>query len=189
MSSKNSRADILKAMGIRQWHLRNRNDVGSSQDPIVAKFIAPTIDIPQEVERNPSLWVIVGETLSGSGDDFCEPFSGPLGHFLDQMLFSIGLTRSSVYLCHMNERGPVFSLDSLQKPKLIISMGLTAARGLLDIADDISIANLRGKVHIPEQISVPVVVTYHPRYLLQTPNDKRKSWKDLQLARQVYCEA
>jgi DNA polymerase len=71
---------------------------------------------------------------------------------------------------------------ALIQPKLIIAMGRFAAQTLL--SSDATIASLRGKVYRYE--GVPLIVTYHPAYLLRTPADKRKAWEDLKFARATY---
>ncbi len=253
MTSAASRSEILKAMGIRQWHLRDRAGIDSAEEPPAAELDLAVIEepvvaaVPEPViptTRSPRLpatadawaelrmqvsacnkcdlhslrtqtvfgsgdtnsdWMVVGEAPSGPDDASGEPFSDQAGRLLDEMLAATGLSRSAVYLthavkCHAAEERPPQAIEvsscgthlaaqiEMQQPKLILALGLTAARELLGITDDVSLASLRGQVHVHSASSVPVVVSYHPRYLLRKPTDKRKAWEDLQLARQLVSD-
>lgn len=153
-------------------------------------------------------WMIVGEAPGAEEDARGEPFVGQAGRLLDSMLAAIGLARDAqqaaqaVYIANVlkcrppGNRNPepaeVAQCDPFLKrqvelvnPRLILVMGRFAAQSLL--GTEASIASLRGRVH---QIEVagrkrPVVVTYHPAYLLRNLADKSKSWADLCLARRV----
>ena len=74
---------------------------------------------------------------------------------------------------------------ALLKPKIILAVGRIAAQNLL--ATDAPLARLRGKLHSFGEANTPLVVTYHPAYLLRTPSDKRKAWEDLKFARADLC--
>jgi DNA polymerase len=74
----------------------------------------------------------------------------------------------------------------LIRPVLVLAVGRIAAQNLLGVAS--SLGNLRGRVHRFGELNTPVVVTYHPAYLLRTPGDKRKAWEDLKFARSVFRE-
>ncbi|HQR72022.1 MAG TPA: uracil-DNA glycosylase [Burkholderiaceae bacterium] len=152
-------------------------------------------------------WMLVGEAPGAEEDARGEPFVGQAGRLLDNMLAAIGLARSgatgqSVFIANVlkcrppGNRNPepneVAQCDPFLKrqielvaPKLVLVMGRFAAQSLL--GTDASIASLRGRVHRIEVAgrSVPVVVTYHPAYLLRNLGDKAKSWADLCLAREV----
>ena len=154
-------------------------------------------------------WMIVGEAPGAEEDARGEPFVGQAGRLLDNMLASIGMSRQAataseaVYIANVlkcrppNNRNPepqeVASCEpflqrqlELVAPKVIMVMGRFAAQSLL--ATDASIASLRGKVHGIDVAGrrVPVIVTYHPAYLLRNLADKSKSWADLCLARDTY---
>lgn len=138
-------------------------------------------------------WLFVGEGPGAREDAIGEPFVGQAGKLLDQMLAAIGLKRDhQVYIANIvkcrppNNRNP--SLNEahqcepyltkqieLIKPKLIIALGKVAAQNLLDCED--SISSLRGKVH--DYSGIPLIVTYHPAYLLRALPEKAKAWKDL----------
>ena len=156
-------------------------------------------------------WMLVGEAPGAEEDARGEPFVGQAGRLLDNMLASIGLTREgetaqSVFIANVlkcrppNNRNPEPSEVAqcepylrrqleLVSPRLVLVMGRFAAQALL--GTDASIASLRGQVHHIEVGSrrVPVVVTYHPAYLLRNLGDKAKSWADLCFAREVHARA
>lgn len=154
-------------------------------------------------------WVLVGEAPGEQEDLQGEPFVGPAGKLLDQMLAAIGLSR------HKPDGGGVYILNTIKcrppgnrnpspeelvacaphlkrqlellSPKVIVAMGRFAAQSLLATTtpdvDKQPLGRLRGQVH--RHGSVPVVVTYHPAYLLRNLPDKAKAWEDLVLATQV----
>ena len=144
-------------------------------------------------------WLLVGEAPGAEEDARGEPFVGQAGRLLDNMLAAIGLNRSrNVYICNVlkcrppGNRNPgpfevaqcsphlLRQLELIQ-PKLIVAMGRFAAQTLLDT--DATIASLRGKLH--RYRGVPLVVTYHPAYLLRNLPDKAKAWEDLCFARRT----
>jgi uracil-DNA glycosylase len=144
-------------------------------------------------------WLLVGEAPGAEEDRLGDPFVGQAGRLLDNMLAAIGLDRrTNVYIANVlkcrppgnrnPEPGEVakctpFLLKQIEliQPKLIIAMGRFAAQTLL--ASDASIASLRGRVH--RYAGVPLVVTYHPAYLLRNLPDKAKAWEDLVFARRT----
>jgi DNA polymerase len=141
-------------------------------------------------------WMLVGEAPGADEDRLGEPFVGQAGKLLDSMLASIGLARGTdVYIANVlkcrppGNRNPqpdevaqcspyLLRQIGLIEPKLIVAMGRFAAQTLLNT--DASIASLRGRVH--RYAGVPLVVTYHPAYLLRTLPDKAKAWVDLRFA-------
>jgi DNA polymerase len=144
-------------------------------------------------------WLLVGEAPGAEEDRIGEPFVGQAGRLLDHMLFSIGLSRSkNVYIANVikcrppGNRNPepdevatcapyLLRQIALIQPRLILAMGRFAAQTLLNT--DATIASLRGKVH--SYAGVPLVVTYHPAYLLRTLPDKAKAWADLVFAKKT----
>lgn len=141
-------------------------------------------------------WLLIGEA-PGVEEDACgEPFVGQAGLLLDNMIAAIGLARGkNVYLSNILKCSPPGNRNpdpgevaqcrpylsrqlALIRPKLILAMGRFATQALL--GTDANIVSLRGRVHTYE--GVPVIVTYHPTYLLRTPADKFKAWEDLCLA-------
>ena len=144
-------------------------------------------------------WMFVGEGPGAEEDAKGEPFVGQAGRLLDNMLPAIGLTRGKgVFIANCvkcrppgnrnPEPGEVLACEpylhrqiELIRPKLIIALGKVAAANLL--ATDASVASMRGKVH--RYRGTPLIVTYHPAYLLRNLPDKAKAWEDLCFAVRV----
>jgi uracil-DNA glycosylase len=147
-------------------------------------------------------WLLVGEAPGTEEDKYGEPFVGPAGKLLDNMLAAIQLKRGeNVYIanvlkCHPSEnRDPhgeeVAQCDpylkrqiELIKPKLIIALGKFAAQSILH--SDATVTSMRGKLH--DYCGIPVIVTYHPAYLLRNLADKAKAWEDLCLAKSTMAK-
>lgn len=147
-------------------------------------------------------WMLIGEAPGENEDKQGEPFVGQAGKLLDSMLRSVGLSREKgVFIANVLKCRPPGNRDpepdevamcdpylkrqiALVKPRIIVVLGRVAAQNLLQTQTPVS--KLRGKVHEVE--GVPVVVTYHPAYLLRTLTDKARAWEDLCLARKVYAE-
>ena len=147
-------------------------------------------------------WLVVGEAPGAEEDRRGEPFVGRAGHLLDAMLRAIGLNRSNnVYIANVLKSRPPGNRDpkpeevaaclpflmrqiELMKPRVMLAVGRIAAQNLL--ATDVPLGRLRGKVHHFGELNTPLIVTYHPAYLLRTPSDKRKAWEDLKFARSVF---
>ncbi len=145
-------------------------------------------------------WLIVGEAPGADEDAQGEPFVGQAGRLLNAMLTAIGLQRGqNVYITNVLKSRPpgnrnpepdevaaclpyLLKQIELLQPKIILALGGFAAHSLLNTQE--SIAQLRGRIH-PFQ-GVPLIVTYHPAYLLRTPGDKALAWEDLCLARTSY---
>ena len=147
-------------------------------------------------------WLFVGEGPGADEDEQGEPFVGQAGKLLDSMLAAAGLARGrDTYIANVvkcrppGNRTPTLDeaaacaafLDrqiDLVDPKVIVALGKTAATRVLG-AEPASLGSLRGKVH--QYRGRPVVVTYHPAYLLRNLPDKSKAWEDLLLARRVFA--
>lgn len=144
--------------------------------------------------------MIVGEAPGRDEDLQGEPFVGRAGHLLDAMLQAIGLQRDQVYIANVlkcrppNNRDPqapevaacsayLWRQVQLIQPTVLVALGRHAAHSLLETSE--SLARLRGRAHSLRDFDLPVVVTYHPAYLLRTPVDKRKAWDDLRFVRQL----
>ncbi|MFH1602767.1 MAG: uracil-DNA glycosylase [Pseudomonadota bacterium] len=144
-------------------------------------------------------WLLVGEAPGAEEDARGEPFVGQAGRLLDSMLAGIDLKRGEdVYIANVlkcrppGNRNPeplemaqcaphLMRQVELIQPKLILAMGRFACHALLDT--DASIASLRGRLHRYQ--GVPLIVTYHPAYLLRSLPDKAKAWEDLCFARRT----
>jgi len=158
-----------------------------------------------------SEWMLIGEAPGAEEDLRGEPFVGQAGRLLDAILAAAGLSRtgsgqSAVYIANVlkcrppGNRNPepeevarcepfLWRQIGLLKPRIVLVMGRFAAQSLL--GTDASIASLRGRAHSFEAggVRVPVIVTYHPAYLLRNLADKAKVWADLCLAREVFAQA
>jgi DNA polymerase len=142
--------------------------------------------------------MFIGEAPGADEDAQGEPFVGRAGKLLNDMLYAIDLKRESVYItnvikcrppdnrnphlheiasCHIKLRYQI----ALVKPKLIVAVGRVAAHHLL--SSELAIGKLRGQRF--EYKNIPLIVTYHPAYLLRYPREKSKSWQDLQFIRQT----
>jgi uracil-DNA glycosylase family 4 len=148
-------------------------------------------------------WLFVGEAPGAEEDARGEPFVGQAGRLLDNMLAALGLARGrNVYIANVlkcrppNNRAPEPSEAEacrpflerqveLIRPKLIVALGKSAASLLL--GTDATIASMRGRVH--RYRGVPLIVTYHPAYLLRNLPDKAKAWEDMLLARRTVVAA
>jgi len=146
-------------------------------------------------------WLVIGEAPGAEEDRQGEPFVGRAGQLLNAMLLAIGLPRETVFIANMLKCRPPGNRDpkpeevarclpflraqvALLRPKIILVVGRIAAQNLL--ATDAPLARLRGKLHHFGESDTPLVVTYHPAYLLRTPSDKRKAWEDLKFARSTW---
>jgi DNA polymerase len=144
-------------------------------------------------------WMIIGEGPGQNEDQQGLPFVGKAGLLLTEMLRTIGLDREEVFIANIVKCRPPANRDpkpieietckpyllrqiALLKPKIIVVLGRVAAQALLNT--DEPIGKLRGKIHALND--TPVVVVYHPAYLLRSMLDKRKAWEDLKLALQTY---
>ena len=145
-------------------------------------------------------WLIVGEAPGAEEDRRGEPFVGRAGQLLNSMLHAIGLEREQVYIANVLKCRPPGNRDpspteaaeclpylerqiALLKPKIMLAVGRIAAQNLL--RTEKTLGSLRQQVHRFGLSQVPLVVTYHPAYLLRTPTEKRKAWEDLKFARDV----
>ncbi len=146
-------------------------------------------------------WMVIGEAPGAEEDRQGEPFVGRAGKLLNAMLEAIGLQRSQVYIANILKCRPPNNRDprpaevalcenylkkqiDLIQPKVILAVGRIAAQNLLKV--DTPIGKMRGQCYQYPGSDIPLVVTYHPAYLLRSPKQKRLSWQDLQLAMQIY---
>jgi uracil-DNA glycosylase len=142
-------------------------------------------------------WMIVGDAPRQQEDEQGQPFVGSTGQLLTEMLRAIGLQRDDVFITHVlkcavfTDRAPyaheieqcrdyLLRQCALIQPNVILALGNA---GQILLKTDASLTQLRGKVHAFN--NTPVIVVYHPAYLLRSPSDKRKAWLDLQLAVQT----
>ncbi len=147
-------------------------------------------------------WLIIGEAPGAEEDRRGEPFVGRAGQLLDQMLHAIGQSREQVFIANILKCRPPNNRDpkadeaaacreylerqiELIRPKIILAVGRIAAQNLLE--SDEPVGRMRGRPH--DLGGIPLVVTYHPAYLLRSPSQKAKSWSDLCLALRLASEA
>lgn len=144
--------------------------------------------------------MIIGEAPGADEDRQGEPFVGRAGQLLNEMLRAIGLLRNDVYIANIlkcrppNNRDPkpeeaqqcseyLYSQIALVNPKIILVVGRIAAHRLLQT--DTSLSKLRGRLHVHVETGIPLIVTYHPAYLLRAPTEKRKAWEDLLFVKEI----
>ena len=153
-------------------------------------------------------WMVVGEAPGEQEDLRGEPFVGKAGQLLDNMLAALGLSRAAgpperqVFIANTlkcrppGNRNPqpdelaqcepfLMRQVALLRPRIILAMGRFAVQSLLRSSEPVG--RLRGRVHRWQ--GVPLVVTYHPAYLLRNPEDKARAWEDLCLALEVAAQA
>jgi uracil-DNA glycosylase family 4 len=145
-------------------------------------------------------WLFIGEAPGGDEDRQGEPFVGRAGQLLNNMIRAMGLRREKVFIANILKCRPPKNRDPLPhesqacrpylrrqiellNPKIIVALGRIAAQNLLQT--DTPIGKMRGRRYFYESSRIPVVVTYHPAYLLRSPQEKRKAWHDLQLAAEL----
>ena len=203
------REEILHEMGLGPvWRLKRRKPEAREQSDEWAtlkarvkgctdcKLRAGCAQTVFGVGDEKAEWLLVGEAPGAEEDRLGEPFVGQAGKLLDNMLAAIHLKRGKdVYIANIvkcrppGNRNPepdevakcsphLLKQIELIRPKLIVAMGRFAAQTLL--ASDATIASLRGTVH--RYAGVPLIVTYHPAYLLRNLPDKAKAWSDLRFA-------
>jgi DNA polymerase len=148
-------------------------------------------------------WMFIGEAPGADEDRQGEPFVGRAGQLLTSMIRAIGLRRENVYIANVLKCRPPGNRDpkpeevaqcrgylerqiELVEPSIVVAVGRIAAQNLL--ATDVPLARLRGRLHALGGRGWPVVVTYHPAYLLRSPGEKRKAWQDLLFARQQLAQ-
>lgn len=146
-------------------------------------------------------WMFIGEAPGADEDAQGEPFVGRSGQLLTSMIAALGYSRQQVFIANILKCRPPDNRDpqpeevghclpylarqvALVQPKIIVCVGRIAAQNLLGV--DTPIGKLRGSVHRFRDSNIPVVVTYHPSYLLRSPSQKRVAWDDLKLARRTY---
>jgi DNA polymerase len=152
------------------------------------------------VGRRDAQLLVIGEAPGADEDRQGEPFVGRAGQLLNAMLHSIGQPRSEVYIANILKCRPPGNRDpqpdeaasctpylkqqiALVQPRAILAVGRIAAQWLLQ--SDAPIGRLRGRVFQYGEAGTPLVVTYHPAYLLRSPGEKAKAWTDLCMVRDL----
>jgi uracil-DNA glycosylase len=144
--------------------------------------------------------MIIGEAPGADEDQQGEPFVGPAGQLLNAMLKAIGLDRSQVFIANILKCRPPENRDphvdeashchpflqrqiELVSPKVVLAVGRVAAQNLLHT--DAAVGSLRNREHRLGESGIPLVVSYHPAYLLRSPEQKGKAWQDLIRAKRL----
>jgi uracil-DNA glycosylase len=204
------RRHYLAALGIEEW-LPRRSPVAAGWQQLTDEVARCTRCDLYRTRTRPVLgvgdpqaqWLVVGEAPGAEEDRRGEPFVGAAGQLLDAMLRAIGLSRGqNVYIANILKSRPPGNRDpspaevaaclpylerqiGLIRPRLILAVGRIAMQNLL--GTDSSLGRMRGQVHAFGGLKTPLIVTYHPAYLLRKPEDKRKAWEDLKFARGVFA--
>ena len=148
--------------------------------------------------------LIIGEAPGAEEDRLGEPFVGRAGKLLNSMLRAIGLSRLQVYIANILKCRPPGNRDpspeevahcasylarqvEMIRPRMILAVGRIAAQNLLQQAAPIG--KMRGQRYTYGASEIPVIVTYHPAYLLRSPREKRKAWADLLLVKELLEES
>ncbi len=206
------RLAYLKALGISVWVSRDPTfpvfQSSEAEWERLAQEVAECTACPlYKTRRHPvfgvgdqrAKWMLIGEAPGEQEDLRGEPFVGPAGQLLNEMLRALRLRREEVYITNVLKSRPPGNRDpkpeeiaacepflkrqiALVKPRILLAIGRIAAQSLLKT--EASLAKLRGKVHCYE--TIPLVVIYHPAYLLRNPVAKRQAFEDLKLAYRVY---
>lgn len=204
-------------MGIEIWVRRQFVDCSSTVAAVIdpkelASEIASCKRCNLHKERTQTVFgsgdvnaelLIIGEAPGAEEDRLGEPFVGPAGRLLNSMLGAIGLSRQQVYIANILKCRPPGNRDpkpeevaqcapylarqvEMIQPRLILAVGRIAAQNLLQ--QTTPIGKMRGRRYTYGQLEIPVIVTYHPAYLLRSPREKRKAWADLVLVKDLLRE-
>jgi len=148
--------------------------------------------------------LVIGEAPGAEEDRRGEPFVGRAGQLLNSMLRAVGQSRDSAYIANVLKCRPPGNRDpapaevasclpylqqqiELLSPRVILVVGRIAAQALLGTSE--TVGRLRGRMHRLGPRGTPLIVTYHPAYLLRSPLEKRRAWSDLKLARAAIAQA
>jgi DNA polymerase len=152
------------------------------------------------VGMSPASWMFIGEAPGQNEDQQGFPFVGRAGQLLDAMIAALRMQRSDVFIANTIKCRPPGNRDPLPaevaecepflhrqlavvKPKVIVALGRISAQVLLKTSEPLG--KLRGRVHQYGNTGIPLVVTYHPAYLLRSPQQKSRTWDDLLLAQSI----
>lgn len=216
MSDAVRRARYLDALGIDRWVLRTPAlqtvAVAADEWPVLEQTVSGCTRCALHTCRTRTVfgtgdrraeWMVIGEAPGAEEDRQGEPFVGAAGQLLTAMLAAIELQREQVFIANILKCRPPDNRDpkpqevaqclpylqqqvALVRPRLILAVGRVAAQNLL--GTDRPLGALRGQVHRFGPLNTPVIVTYHPAYLLRSPGEKRKAWEDLKFARRSFAE-
>ncbi len=202
-----NKSAYLSAMGITQWRKKSNHSISIINTPApnwetletqaltctACDLCKTRTQVVFGVGNRHAELLIIGEAPGANEDQQGEPFVGRAGQLLNNMLRAIDLTRAEIYIANVLKCRPPNNRDPLPEevatctpylqrqieliqPKLIVALGRVAANFLLGSTD--AVANLRNKNFTYQNI--PLLVTFHPAYLLRSPKEKAKAWQDLQ---------
>jgi len=197
------RAQYLEALGIEQWKLRRPAAAPAGDWDTLAAEVRGCVQCGLHTTRTQTVFgvgnrdadlLVVGEAPGADEDRLGEPFVGRAGVLLNAMLRALRRPRETVFIANVLKCRPPGNRDpspeevrcclpflhrqiALLRPRLMLAVGRIAAQNLL--ATDTPIGKLRGSVHRFGSAGTPLIVTYHPAYLLRSPGEKRKAWSDL----------
>lgn len=194
--------DYLECMGIESWQLRETRPKKIDFDSLrvnISQCTACSLSKTRTqtvfgVGNTQAKLMLIGEAPGFYEDQKGEPFVGRAGQLLNSMLEAIGLTREEVFIANILKCRPPQNRDPLPEevaqctpfleqqialiqPKLCVALGRIAAHYLLN--NKTALTQLRGKLYAYKE--TPLIVTYHPAYLLRNPRDKGQAFKDLQM--------
>ena len=216
--SENDRLSYLDALGIDVWRTRGAEEAPTAHGADLTEVPLESWDHIRSAVSNcrkcdlhqtrtktvfgtgseTAEWMIIGEAPGADEDQQGQPFVGPSGQLLTNMLRALGLKREQVFVSNIIKCRPADDRDprpeevahceaflqrqiALIQPKIILAVGGVAAHSLLKVKT--AVTKLRGELH--HYADTPLVVTYHPAYLLRKPSEKAKSWADLKFAAAV----
>jgi uracil-DNA glycosylase family 4 len=197
--------DIPSAIAAMNWDRLKETVAGCRQCSLCRGRKKTAFGVGDEKAK----WLFIGEGPGRNEDIQGEPFVGAAGKLLDNMLVAMDLKRGdNAYIANIVKCRPTDDkgkdrppspqetascmpylqrqIDLIQ-PTILVALGKTAALSLLGLDPATPVSKLRGTVH--RYRNWPLIVTYHPAYLLRQPGDKRKSWADLCLAMTAYADA
>lgn len=199
----------LNALGLTRWQVRHPPEtaiIETHATPDLAELrqcVAACTACALHTTRTQTVFgvgnqtarlMVIGEAPGFHEDQQGEPFVGRAGQLLTAMLRSIGFAREDVYIANILKCRPPENRDptaeevaqctpflnqqiALIQPTLLLAVGRIAAHHLLKTKK--SLESLRGQVHSLNETTAPLIVTYHPAYLLRNPSDKKKAYTDL----------
>lgn len=199
----------LAAMGVQQWQLKTPQPIVQDEWETLRAAVVNCTACGLHQSRTQIVFgvgnknadvLVIGEAPGFYEDKQGEPFVGRAGQLLNAMLSAIGLNRADIYIANILKCRPPNNRDPLPEevklctpflekqialiqPKVILAVGRIAARYLLNTEN--SLAAIRGKTHTFGILKTPLIVTYHPAYLLRNPRDKGKAFLDLQLVKRT----
>lgn len=205
----NDRSPYLNALGLVNWQARHAAPAAtalpapSADLSSLQQCVAACTACPLHASRTQTVFgvgntsaklMVIGEAPGFHEDQQGKPFVGRAGQLLTAMLNAIGFAREDVYIANILKCRPPENRDptpdevasctpflnqqiALIQPRLLLAVGRVAAHYLLDTKS--SLESMRGRLHALKQTTVPLIVTYHPAYLLRSPSDKKKAYSDL----------